>query len=790
MELQNLKVEKNGINSKYTLTANLLNKLLHLMSTGSFCCRRKIEGLLKEGKESYEIDRTFFSEIIDDIYKKANLLVEVGYINAGSESGEFLKINIDSFNKALDEYAQYRGFQIGEEIIYPPTLGLEFYLDEKRILEFLQLAENLKQQQELYCAFRDLFEAKKSVEESLKYCATEEEIDSFISEYNRSIESHDSKQMKEALEHAQQLILKHWGEYTTKIEDYKPGEQFKFICHSTSSTEFDGPFYTKYVSASLITNNVMGTYRNGFGFILEPKNIVGADSKDLFVMNTASTSDELLTYSTIKRIKAPEMVVEECIRTEQKRIKEESIQPTYNEVVVDGFNPIGIFCLTDGSKSLNYNYKCAKKLQKQFPQLPLVEIDKMLYLAGDKLRDTKRNLLKNVMTAHAERDPKYADLDYELHYEVTDEMIRSYDFFFKEYMELKQKEGYNESDIIELYGKVKKMFEMNFFSSYAFDGFTAEEIKTILLYNNKTRIIDILEGKVYLYALDQIYGALRNHASNEKLRVIPGLNDFLTLYKKVSFTEEQVEELKGSASFEEINEHLRNFISDSENKRINELLNQKQEHQARIEECERKIALNREKIAKYNEAQRIIDCEFWYALNNMSLELYNADRKPYDESIKSYIARKNKIILALERVKKELENLNRHKLLHRLLHRRAIKKKKQEQIRLQNNLAITERNIDACKTKLIETDKKIAATISRFKEKTGLDMSKYAEKLGDAKKDKESINKSELDEENINLTAEKARLSEELDRIERKLIIAQGTSNVMLTSDDEKRNTI
>ena len=65
----------------------------------------------------------------------------------------------------------------------------------------------------------------------------------------------------------------------------------------------------------------------------------------------------------------------------------------YNEIVINGFNPIGLFCYTFGLKEIESNYRNIKNIQKSFPNLDLVEIDTTLYCEKEKLDNCKQRML-------------------------------------------------------------------------------------------------------------------------------------------------------------------------------------------------------------------------------------------------------------------------------------------------------------------------------------------------------------------------------------------------------------
>lgn len=115
--------------------------------------------------------------------------------------------------------------------------------------------------------------------------------------------------------------------------------------------------------------------------------MVIAQDYDAYVINSARTEHKLQQFTTVNLIKNPEEVIEIISQIMEKNSKEKvlsedlnfSEQKVYSEIVIDGFNAIGIFCLTNGSKELDKNYLGAKSLQKDNPSLKIYDVDLSLY---------------------------------------------------------------------------------------------------------------------------------------------------------------------------------------------------------------------------------------------------------------------------------------------------------------------------------------------------------------------------------------------------------------------------
>lgn len=72
------------------------------------------------------------------------------------------------------------------------------------------------------------------------------------------------------------------------------------------------------------------------------------------------------------------------------------IKKYISEVIIEGFEPIGIFCFTDGSKMFDSNYRNAKELEKNFPHLKVYTFDVMKRKKSFELEEMKLNLINNL----------------------------------------------------------------------------------------------------------------------------------------------------------------------------------------------------------------------------------------------------------------------------------------------------------------------------------------------------------------------------------------------------------
>lgn len=430
-------------------------------------------------------------------------------------------------------------------------------IDESKLGDILEISYNLHEENKKYYLLRDLINAKIDCIENMKYFVDENTISHWNDEYEKAIQAKDTKKMIDMLENVQNAILSEWEKYIGNIHEMND-DNFAFIGHSTNSTKFEKDFMSKYVSTSLLTQDVNDTYRSGYGFIFAPKNIIGANSQDMYVNNYAEDDDMLLCYSAIKKIDHPKRLVEECKKLKQENLENGVNESVYNEVVLDRFEPIGIFCFTDGSKSLNWNEIYARKLQENFPHLKVYSFDVMKRKKGADLTQMKLKLINNLHRR------KFPDGFY-----IREDMLTRYDYFFEEFERLKQSGNYDETMITTLYdinAKMLSIFDTN--PEDLFKGeYSNEQIKYILLKNVKYNIEHIFSGNSKAFTLNDLKKLI---PYKEKISsMFEGISEFLDLIDKVEITDEMMEEInKGeNINFYTISKCLATKLMESINER-------------------------------------------------------------------------------------------------------------------------------------------------------------------------------------------------------------------------------
>ena len=651
------------------------------------------------------------------------------------------------------------------------------FLHAEKLKEFIELSKDMEQKERKMYEIRDLMAAKEDIAKNLKYFVDEARINEFEERYATALSLRNIEEMKQILHEIQQLILQHWKDYVTGFDSFKPGGKFRFICHSTNTTNYNGEFHTRFVSTSLLTEEEYGTYQSGYGFIFPPQNIVGANSKDLYVYNSAEGTENL-RYSSLIKLDTPERLVDECKELLEENKRDNVIRPVYNEVVIDGFNPIGIFCLTDGSKELNSNYRNAVILKEKFPNLKFVEIDTTYYKNND-LQETKRNLFSNILQKISEKDPNFSTLSYreqDLDTEVPDDMIPRYEYFWNKFMELKQKGNYSEDDIVNLFMHNKRLVHQ--YETKKFEQYDDDELKCILLSNYNLHISEILDGHLTLFGLDKTYYYLCGVKDRKRLdNIIPGLETFLEIYGMAHLTDANIDSLKQCKSFKELNQGLLNIIRSNQlvqKQERNELLAQITDTRLKIEQYENELASKQEQRREYDSNQRIVDFESYYALTSQLLD-YHENTKIYEKQLEDYYGENEAILQRdLEEIKKEIERLKKHKILRA----RAIRSKTSQQSEIEKHITLVHNDKSIHTDAINNADLAIANGERQFMDKTGISFKEFKGKLEHAKEVLEKTDVYQLGYEINDILWEIKKLKEQLEELEIKLGSSEETESL------------
>lgn len=302
-------------------------------------------------------------------------------------AGEYLEEYRDAYDKFSTLY-DMEGHKNNQYYLYE---YLEDFMDtaifvegnSNKLEELFSAMNDLDQVSKKIYKLCDLKAAKNSVMNSLKYICDEEQVNQYNEYYNQMLSERpvDLKRLELFLRELQVIILEDWKNQIDEPSAYQPGEPFKLICHSMAIPKYEGDFYGRYVSCSLLTEEFTETYKCGFGFVLSPDNIVCANGEDLYTYNSSTDEEDMLMFSSIPVVTGLDETLNMC---RKRRLKNQESEETknyrvYNEVVIDGFNPIAIFCITNQENVTYDNYEAALNLQKAFPNLKIINIDLELY---------------------------------------------------------------------------------------------------------------------------------------------------------------------------------------------------------------------------------------------------------------------------------------------------------------------------------------------------------------------------------------------------------------------------
>lgn len=607
--------------NKVILSEKIIAKIRYLISADIF-------SLTKESLLSTEMSiKDFYNVIENNIYKSAISIEilpkkdnEIGY------DTEVIYTLYERYNKLFPEENRKYDW---------------IYMDENSLQELIDIVYQLNLEIKKFYYMRDLINALEDCLENMKYFVDTTIISQFKFEYEQAIQNKNIKNMEDMLNLVQQAILKEWKKYISNI-DSMTDENFAFIGHSTSSTKFVKDFYSKYVSCSLFNQDLTDTYRNAYGFIFAPKNIIGANSRDMYVNNYVQDENMLIDYSTIKRVDHPQRLIDECLKQKEINIQNGNDKIVYSEVIIDGFEPIGIFCFTDGSKNLNYNYQSAKKLQEYFPHLNIYSFDIMKRKKGTELNLIKLSLLNHLQEKFTNHN-----------FKIDKDMLSRYDYFFEEYTKLKQESQYTEFDIETLFKHNDQLLSYFIDPEKLFSGsYLDKEIRYILGKNVRYNIDYILSGKSRAFALNNLKILF---PYKDKLNVMyDGLGELVDLVSRFDITDEVMVEINNieSISFYTIIKTIAsNIMNEMNNKevQINKNLNSLQlQHNELLKEMQERIRVEEQ----YNYYLSIYNNRFY-------LKMIKDDYDNIINQINNNESKKHKLDSKLKQVIKQLAAINK-----------------------------------------------------------------------------------------------------------------------------------
>lgn len=655
-------------------------------------------------KIEYLIDSSFFMNYEKEIYKKIFNDPEISFeslqelletvensINKNLEfvvdNEEFQQINLKMYNdvmSTLEEYNKYNsnyqrnGLKIPKNELLSKANYIEDYINI--LYEYKIKRYNLE-------VLRDLARLRNDCKMNMSYYKSNDEIEIFLSQFDKAIDSGDINTAKKMIEKLQNEILEEWNKYVPNFENMTD-DNFCFIGHSTYSTKFEGDFYTGYVSTSLYNQEVNDTYKGRYGFIMMPTNIVGAKSEDMYVNNISTSDEGILAYSLIAKIDHPKRVLEETAKQKQENLKNGEKRKVYSEIVQKGFHPVGLFCFTNGALSLDKNYNYAKELQSNFPNLKLKIIDTYKSKKGVDLIQEKLNLINDINYDFAKRHNILEYIN-----SIKEEELSRYDIFFENFTKLKESGNYSEDDIRSIFEQNQHFLGSLFdFDKLFTSNYSDKEIEFILYHNYALNINEILKGNIRKFWLIDIGDKLKQHIGKLN-KYINGLDEFVTIINKTEITDELV-----NAMIEQKTDNLHSLSKIILNSVHNNLKKENHESMNKLLVLKENYDKLQEELKKLN----IIDNQIYYSMAKSDyLELCREtknileENKKYDEKVKMLQEKLFELEHQKENLKKNcyenskfykdieiqlarLENIQNDLAKHPFFNRRAIAKNQKE----------------------------------------------------------------------------------------------------------------
>ncbi len=711
-----------------------IQKIYGIISKWRAYINLELDNKLKEDNEYYDLKVKEFAYLIERLFINIDFCLEVPITNTirlrEFETHKYnnlikdLKNLVSKFFKADDDFKS-----IVDDVVF------SYINNEIDIVPIIDKAIELIEYNFNLYKLGDLINAKENILENLQYIFTDEEVNKIKNEYEQALDNFEINKIEDILKSCNQLITNHWQKFITKPEDIQKNIQnglpFYFLGHSTNSTEFKPPFFTRFVSSSLLCKDLTDTHHAGFGFIIAPTNIVGAKSKDMYIDNAAYRPDEIALYSTIPLIDTPEKILKEALALKESNKKRKLNYKVYTETVTDGFTPIGIFCITDGSKTLNSNYNYAIKLQKGFPSLPFVEIDKTL-CTNDNLENCS-HLIDVIMEK----------LDNHKYYISTHRDLR-FRLFWEKFMALKKQGNYTEEDILKIYKENEEYITMTNFKDLDKKGYDNKTLKYILLKNFYTNIEYIFKREIYNPKIyEDLYYYLKDLPTDFLNNIIPNLGDFIKIYAVIKVDSKMVFEINNLKiiNFKNINQILINKLPNEKDKMQKNLQQEIKKQERLLQKYE-----NVQKImSDYNHATIIVNSKYLYTL--ASFDIDKIKRKlEFEEQRRDSLKEKNDTLQQQLKEKKQIET--KYKRFY-IFYYFKLKKLKQEIMKLEEEIKRKNLDIKDFDEKIDKLNIELSANYEYFKKQIGCDYDEYPDILNQSSELLKTINPNSFNLDSI-----------------------------------------
>ena len=422
---------------------------------GFYGYEKDIELLEQTGELTEKLARRVFTEIMNDAHRTRTMLEP----EEDSEFKEEIEEAFARYDKIpkpehLEEYGFYDGVYNNME------------LDD--IYSNMQIAFELRELDNKYYGCRDLRNIADTVINSIdgieKYQIelqpeAKEELQRIQEELRTllSAEKTDIQGIQERIELYNGHATNIWNDYLTDIND-EQNSQYRWVIHNLTKGELEGNFRNKYMSTSLMTNNVMGRYGNSdYGLIIQPKHIVCASYRDTYTLNTRDDEENL--FNIRPPLMLPQEIEDICIQQtieENGEMLNYETTPIYSELVVDKYEIEGVYYISYGEHELAKDYERAKKVADE-RGLPLIERDISKYRAEHGLEPmtdkAKMNLCRNVLWKCCSGDRELE----QAYSKFAKGFIKcNFKDFYEKFMQLKENPEFSKEDILRDFADVTR----------------------------------------------------------------------------------------------------------------------------------------------------------------------------------------------------------------------------------------------------------------------------------------------------------------------------------------------
>ena len=531
---------------------------------------------------------------------------------------------LDFFNHDYNNYALNRYSIDEDDVEYLSNMISDYY-------DIFVLEERMYK-------LRELKNYRFECLSNMEFFMSKEEIDIFLEEYDKALDNKDLDTLLRMVKDIQNKTLDEWKKYS--FNPNMKDDNFCFIGHSVTTPFIKGEFRSKYVSCSLYNQDLNDTYNASYGFIMAPKNIVGADSSDMYVKNDTNDIEELTISNYLPKIRHPQRIINDCMYEKENNDNNEKV---YNEVVIKGFEPVGIFFFSCGEKEIDPGYSNVLRLKEHFPNLEIHCFNR-LNTKSKYIEDKyKSRFLRNLeaYTGNTLLSINYDDLS-------------RYNLFFEEYNKLLEDGNYTIDDVVNALKNNLRLLE--FFDTKPeklFNGsFNDKEIKYVLGYNYNYDIENILNGNISTtYVLNKLVELIPY--VNGLNKYYDGLEELVIMLSKVTVTEEMIDEINelDNISLLAITKCLVPYLSDKLNSQKDNITLSNEKFREDYQELIIEKNMRQNKKDKYNKQKNLLENE--YVINIMqsdlkSIEISNTEidinSKRLEQSLLSLVNNYNELL--------------------------------------------------------------------------------------------------------------------------------------------------